>query len=206
MVRLVASADHLALLLLPVAIVVAPRPKHVRAPLVGGPAEVAEEPGSRPEPSNVRLAGQDEVHLEYAASEAELIPALDIAALEVLLLLLPLVLDRVVAIPLRGFEEALYREETVGRRGNHGAVVEVEGSPAARRVVVVGLVERRPRGVVAVREAATGDVELVGHDEFVGRSVDEGLRRSEPLGCVLVDPPTFNDRRCCREGCHCGNY
>ena len=99
-----------------------------------------------------------------------------------------LLFDLVVIRPFGFVDEGLDGEHSVGGGADHGGIVEVEGSSAGRGVVVVGFVECGPGGVVAVGEAAVGDVEFVGHDEVVGGAVDEGGRGVQRGGRVFVDP------------------
>mmetsp|Transcript_25876 Transcript_25876/g.53507 ORF Transcript_25876/g.53507 Transcript_25876/m.53507 type:complete len:213 (-) Transcript_25876:132-770(-) len=188
MIPRIASADRLRLLLLPIALVVTPRPQIVRRRLVGGPSQIAQHPHRGPQPSNVRLPRQNDVHFHNAPGETELVPTLNHPAFEMLGGLRPFLLDVIVMIPGSLLDERADGEHPV-RGGRDGAgVVEVEGSAARGGVVVVGFVEGRPHGVVAVGEGAIGDVEFVGHDEVVGGAVDEGGGGEEVGGRVFVDP------------------
>jgi len=97
-------------------------------------------------------------------------------------------LQRVVMRPSRDVQYRPDRQHAIVGRGDGGRIVKVQGSAAARGIIVVALVQRRPRRVVSVGEGPAGDVEFVGHHEVVGRPVDEARRRAQMRRGVLVDP------------------
>jgi len=101
-------------------------------------------------------------------------------------------LDRIVMRPLRFVQYRPYRQHAiVGRRDGRG-IVKVERSSAARRIIVVALVQCRPRRVVSVGEGPAGDVEFVRHDEVVDGPVDETRRAAQVGRGILVDPSSVH--------------
>jgi len=90
--------------------------------------------------------------------------------------------------PFRRVDDGLNCQHPVWRGGDSRGIVEMQGSTARGGVVVVGFIQCRPGGVVAVGEGAVGDVEFVGHDKFVLGAVDERGGFVQGFGGVFVDP------------------
>lgn len=66
--------------------------------------------------------------------------------------------------PFCRVNDGLNRQHPVRRGGDRRRIVKMQGSTARGGVVVVGFIQCRPGGVVAVGEGSVGDVEFVGHD------------------------------------------
>mmetsp|Transcript_27955 Transcript_27955/g.82187 ORF Transcript_27955/g.82187 Transcript_27955/m.82187 type:complete len:512 (+) Transcript_27955:997-2532(+) len=188
MIRLVARAHALRLLPLPIARIVTPRPNVIRAGQIRRPTQIPEHPYGGPQPTDERISGQYHVEFDDPAGEAEFIPRLYHSRFVMLRLVFPFPVDGVVAIPFRLADLGGDAEHPVFVGGDHGGIVKVEGSSPGRRIVVVGLVQRGPHGIVTVGEGTVRDVELVRHDQFIRRSVDETLGRARLLGRVRIDP------------------
>ena len=120
----------------------------VQGPAKACAAEVAHRPNGRPEPDDVRRAGQDDARLDQPTRETKLVPGRDHPAL--------------VIHPVRLFLRQRDLERAVLGRDRGGVVpLHVAGLPV---VEVDGL----PVRVVARVERAAVGVELVGEDELEG--------------------------------------
>mmetsp|Transcript_30136 Transcript_30136/g.70593 ORF Transcript_30136/g.70593 Transcript_30136/m.70593 type:complete len:253 (-) Transcript_30136:88-846(-) len=169
--RLLAAVDELRRAGLGRADAAGPRPNVLGRPDVGVARHVAQEPEGRPQAADVVLAGEDDLGLNDAAGEAELVPPLQHGAAEVLGVVHLLLLHVGVADDLG-----------VGCLGLDNQLAFVVGEGVRPRVVVlrvvgvIVLLHGGPLGVLSVVEGSAGRVELVGEHKIV-RPFDRWLGR-----------------------------
>mmetsp|Transcript_27418 Transcript_27418/g.62965 ORF Transcript_27418/g.62965 Transcript_27418/m.62965 type:complete len:286 (-) Transcript_27418:132-989(-) len=177
----------LSRLLLPIALVVTPRPDPIGRGHVGGPTEITQQPDGRPQPSDVRIAGKDHFHLHDAAGETKLVPALEHARNIISRLFVYRLVDGILREPRR-FADASGDIEVSPCGRDRGRVVIMQRPESGIVHDVIVLVQSGPRGIVAVRKRATVYVEFVGHHQTILRAVDETGGRMKFGWGIRIDP------------------
>lgn len=190
MVLTVAGRECLCVLQFAVARVVTPGPNVVGAGQIGRASQIAHHPDGRPQATNVGVARKDHVDFDNAAGETKLVPGLHHARREIGLFVLPHFVDVIVPRPSRLFEVGRNLEKAILGRDGRG-IVKLHGTATRRTGVVVGTIEGRPHGVVAIAKGAIVHIELIRHDLEVCC-----VSQRKRLCCLCVNLP--NDRRCHR--------